>query len=117
LDAVEESVPGPVPAVVTRYFETDARRDTDAVVALFTDDAEVVDEGDTWRGTNGIRAWREGPASRYRYTTEVFDTDRTDADEYLVTGRIEGDFPGGSAGLRWRFTVTGDRISRLHIAP
>lgn len=63
----------PIPAAVARYFEADARRDTDAVVALCTDDAEVADEGQTWRGVSGIRAWRDGPASKYQYTTEVFD--------------------------------------------
>jgi ketosteroid isomerase-like protein len=110
-------MPEPMPAVVTGYFDADARRDTDAVVALFTDDAEVVDEGKTWRGIRMIRAWREGPASQYEYTTELFDTDQTGKNEYLVTGSLEGNFPGGSAELRWRFTVTGDRISRLHIAP
>jgi hypothetical protein len=36
-------MPSLLPDVVDRYFETDARRDVDAVVALFTDDAVVVD--------------------------------------------------------------------------
>jgi len=39
-------MPSPVPEVITRYFEGDARRDIDGVVALFTDDAVVVDEGE-----------------------------------------------------------------------
>jgi ketosteroid isomerase-like protein len=109
--------PPPLPDVITGYFEADARRDTDAILALFAEDAVVVDEGETHRGISKIRAWREGPASRYEYTTEVFDTDRISDDEYLVTGRIEGNFPGGTAELRWRFTVVGDRIGHLHIAP
>jgi ketosteroid isomerase-like protein len=110
-------MPNPVPDVITRYFEADARRDNDAIVALFTDDAVVVDEGETRRGIGKIRAWRDGPVARYEYTTEVFDTDRTGDDEYLVTGRLEGNFPGGTAKLKWRFTLAGDRIKHLHIAP
>jgi uncharacterized protein (TIGR02246 family) len=105
-----------VPEVVTRYFEADARRDIDAVVALFADDAVVVDEGETWRGIDEIRAWRDGPASKYEYTTEVFDTEPTGEDGYVVTGRLEGNFPGGTADVTWRFTVDGDRISHLRIA-
>jgi ketosteroid isomerase-like protein len=105
------------PDVISRYFEADARRDIDAIVALFTEDAVVVDEGKTWRGIGKIRAWREGPASLYQYTTEVFDTNAAGEDEYLVTGRLEGNFPGGTAELKWRFTLAGDRISHLHIAP
>jgi len=57
-------MPGPVPDVITRYFEADARRDTDAIVALFTEDAVVIDEGEEWHGISKIRAWREGPAAR-----------------------------------------------------
>ena len=107
----------PAPHVVTRYFEADARRDIDAIVALFTDDAVVVDEGETRRGTSEIRDWQEGPASKYQYTTEVVDTERTGDAEFLVTGRIEGNFPGGTAELKWRFSLLGDRIGHLHIAP
>jgi ketosteroid isomerase-like protein len=109
-------VTSPVPEVLTRYFEADASRDIEAITALFTDDAVVVDEDQTWSGTSRIRAWREGPASKYQYTTEVSDTVHAGADDYLVTGRLEGNFPGGTADLKWRFTIAGERIKGLHIA-
>jgi uncharacterized protein (TIGR02246 family) len=105
-----------VPDVINSYFDADARRDTDAIVALFTDDGVVIDEGETWRGGTDIRAWREGTAARYQYTTEVFDTESTAEDAYLVSGRLEGNFPGGTADVTWRFTLDGDLISELHIA-
>ena len=60
------------PEVVRRYFEHDANRDIASIVALFAEDAIVVDEGHTRHGT---------------------------------------------ADLRWDFTVEGDRISRLVVAP
>lgn len=103
--------------VVTHYFEADARRDADAIVALFTDDAVVLDEGQTYRGTTEIRGWREDSASEYQYTTEVIATKRTGEDSFLVTARLDGNFPGGTAHLKFRFTITGDRIDRLEIAP
>jgi hypothetical protein len=31
--------------VISRYFELDAQRDRDGIVALFADDAIVVDDG------------------------------------------------------------------------
>ena len=101
--------------VITRYFEADARRDVDAIVALFTDEAVVVDEGQTYHGSTEIRGWREGAASKYQYTTEVFGTQRSGEESYLVTGRLTGNFPGGTAELQWRFTLQGDLISRLEI--
>ena len=64
-----------------------------------------------------LRAWREGPASRYEYVTEVFDAKSTSEDSCVVTGRLTGNFPGGTAELSWHFTLAGDRIARLRIAP
>ena len=101
--------------VITRYFEADARRDIDAIVALFTDEAVVVDEGQTYHGSAQIRGWQEGAASKYQYTTEVIGTKRTGEESTLVTGRLTGNFPGGTAELQWRFTVQSDLISRLEI--
>jgi hypothetical protein len=103
--------------LIRRYFELDAERDIDSIVDLFTEDATVVDEGEMRHGTTEIRAWQIGPASKYTYTTEVLDTDALKADRHVVTGRLTGNFPGGTAELKWDFTVTGGRISRLVIAP
>jgi hypothetical protein len=105
----------PETSVITRYFEADARRDIDAMVALFSDEAVVVDEGQTYHGSEEIRGWREGAASAYLYTTQVYGTKRLDEESYIVTGRLTGNFPGGTAELRWRFTVQNDLISRLEI--
>lgn len=104
--------------VIDRYFEADSRRDTDAIVDLFTDDAVVFDEDKTWRGPEGIRAWREGPASTYEYTATVLATTITgEGDSYLVSVRLDGNFPGGTVDLRFSFALAGDRIGSLHIEP
>ena len=105
------------PDVIRRYFMLDTDREIDSIVALFADDATVVDEGETRRGTAAIRAWQTGPASRYTYTTDVLGLDALTADRVVVTGRLTGNFPGGTAELKWDFTVAGDRISQLLIAP
>ena len=106
-----------VPDVVRRYFELDAVRDIDAIVALFADDAVVVDEGERRQGTADIRAWQLGPASKYTYSTEVQEAEARGADRCVVTGVLTGNFPGGTAVLKWDFTVAGERIARLAIAP
>ena len=110
-------MPGESPLPVERFFGADARRDVDAIVAVFTDDAEVVDERQTWKGREEIRRWQEKFASRYQYTTELDDVSRTGEHRYRATGRLEGNFPGGTARLNWDFTIAGELISRLEIAP
>ena len=105
-----------LPDVVRRYVELDPR-DVDGFVALFSDDATVVDEGETYHGLAEIRAWRTGPAIKYTYATEVLDREDKGAGRYLVTARLTGNFPGGTVDLRCDFTVTSDLISGLVIAP
>jgi hypothetical protein len=106
-----------LPTVVGRYFELDPYRDAELFVTLFSDDAIVVDEKETRNGTAEIRAWRTGTAVKYRYTTEVYSAESLGPDQYLVRGGLTGDFPGGTADLCWDFTVAGELISRLVIAP
>lgn len=70
-----------VPEVVTRYFEADARRDIDALVALFTDDAVVIDEGKTRRGPPrsgaGGRGRRRSSSTRRRSSALPLPMTRT----------------------------------------
>jgi hypothetical protein len=106
-----------VPDVIRRYFALDADREIDSIIALFSDDATVVDEGETREGTPAIRAWKTGPASQYTYTTDVLGTTAVTAHRFVVTGRLTGNFPGATAELKWDFTIAGDRIRRLVIAP
>ena len=88
-----------------------------SIVALFTDHAQVVDEGEARHGRSEIREWQIGPASKYTYTTQVLHSEELDANRYAVTGRLTGNFPGGVAELRWNFKLAGDRIEQLIIAP
>ena len=105
------------PSVIRRYFEFDAQRDIDSLVELFTADATVVDDGVSRHGTAEIGAWQSGQASEYTYTKTVLGSESVAADRYLVTARLEGNFPGGTADLRYEFSIEGDRISHLIIAP
>jgi hypothetical protein len=102
--------------VIWRYFDLCAERDQDAIVALFADDATVVDESTTRRGKAELRAWREGAVTFYTYTTELLSSEALGPDRYLITGRLTGDFPGGVAEFKWDFTISDGRITRLVIA-
>ncbi|WP_326557050.1 nuclear transport factor 2 family protein [Micromonospora sp. NBC_01796] len=107
----------PVPGVVARYFEATDSGEKDALVACFTEDAVVVDEGRTWRGLAEIRQWRDEVATAYEYTVEILGAEPAGVDEYLVTARLEGNFPGNVVDLGFRFGLRDDLIDRLRIAP
>jgi ketosteroid isomerase-like protein len=105
------------PDVVRRYFEADGDRDINAIVALFSDDATVIDEGQERRGVGEIRDWQTGPASQYEYTVTVTSEKLLGDNRFQVTGRLDGNFPGATANLNFDFTVAGDLISHLKIPP
>ena len=98
-------MPTNLPDVISRYFERDADRDIDSIVDLFADDATVVDEGEERHGTAEIRAWQTGAASKYTYTTEITSAEALGPDHYVVSGRLTGNFPGGTGRAAARAAV------------
>ena len=110
-----------LPTVVSDYLAASDRGDLDAVVACFTADAAVLDEDHEWRGQAGIRQWREKVANEYEYTVEVRGAaDRGPVDgveRHDVHAHVEGNFPGGTVDLTFRFGLRDDRIATLQIVP
>jgi hypothetical protein len=68
-------------------------------------------------GTDEIRGFLSRAGAEFTYTTELVGAQRVDDERWVVTNRLEGDFPGGVAELRYRFAMDGDLIAELVIAP
>ncbi len=105
----------PTPAVLTRYLAAAEAGDIAALAGCFTADGTVLDEGHTYRGQAEIIGWRTALAGQWTYTSTVTGTEPVSADEFRVTVHIEGNFPGGVADLRYRFTLRDDLIAALSI--
>jgi hypothetical protein len=106
-----------LPPVVSRYFQADGKRDVDAILALFARDATVLDEGETYRGINRLRAWQDGPASRWEYIVTILDARPLGNGRLRVVGRLDGNFPGGTATVNFDFELADEQIRALAIAP
>jgi hypothetical protein len=109
--------PAELPTTVRAYLAAHDSRDVDAALACCTDDAVVVDEGRTYRGRLEIAGWLRRSASEYTYTSTLAGAARIDEQRWIATNHLEGDFPGGVVDLDFRFTLRGDRIAELVIAP
>jgi hypothetical protein len=105
-----------LPDVIERYQTAHDRRDTETALAVFTDDATVIDDGQTYVGADRIRSWLDNAASEFSYTRTLTGIDDAD-DGYVVYNHVAGDFPGGEVDLAYRFEITDGRISRLEILP
>lgn len=106
-----------LPTLITSYLVAHQAKDVNTAISHFTDDAVVVDEGNTFSGTDQISAWLGRSASEYTYTIDLTATERIDDEHYVATHHLEGNFPGGVVDLRFRFALHGGRIARLVIEP
>ena len=110
-----------VPTIVSEYLAAADRRDVDAIVACFANDATVLDEDREWHGHAGIRTWRTAVATTYEYTVEVLRTvalgEIDGVARHDVYTHLEGNFPGGTVDLTNRFWLQDPRITRLEIVP
>jgi ketosteroid isomerase-like protein len=109
--------PAQLPEIISSYLTAHQARDLDVAIQGYEPDATVTDEGRTYRGPAQIRAWLARSASEYTYTVMMTGATRLDEDHYDVMHHLEGNFPGGTADLHFRFTLRNGRIARLLIEP
>ncbi|TFV66947.1 UNVERIFIED_ORG: nuclear transport factor 2 family protein [Bacillus sp. AZ43] len=108
---------GELPATVRGFLTAHVARDVDAALAVFTPTAVVTDEGETFRGTDEIRRFLLHSGAEFTYTTELIGAERVDDTHWVAVNRLEGDFPGGVAELAYRFSLDGELVAELVIAP
>jgi hypothetical protein len=106
-----------LPEVVRRYQDGHDHHATETALSAFTPDATVTDEDRTYEGSDQVRRWLDRAATEFTYTRTFVKAEQTSPSTWVVVNHLEGDFPGGSVDLRYRFTLTGGLISALTIAP
>jgi len=104
-----------LPAAVSGFLADQVGTDHAATLAHFADDATVVDDGKSFAGRDAILGWLSREASEFTFTSTTVKTEKHDDARYTVTNHLEGNFPGGTADLRFQFFVSGGRIASLTI--
>jgi len=104
-----------LPPAVAGFFRAHNTGQTDDFTALFVADAVVHDEDREHRGA-AIKGWIDKAIAQYKPQAEVLDT-AASGDELTVTAQVSGTFPGSPVRLRYHFTLKGNRIVALRIAP
>lgn len=106
-----------LPHAATTYIEAHDGRDVPRALTAFAPDAQITDEGHTYRDVTEMGDWLATSASQWTYTSETVSATRVDVDHYDVIRHLEGNFPGGTADLHFRFSLRGDVITSLVIEP
>ncbi|QWC83744.1 nuclear transport factor 2 family protein [Nocardioidaceae bacterium] len=104
-----------LPTAIRTFVAAHTAGDTDTALATFDPGAVVVDQGESFAGTDRVRGFLTTAGSEFSYTTTLLGARPDGEDRWVVTQRLEGDFPGGVAVLDYRFAVIGDRITELTI--
>src|SRR3712207_4300399 len=109
--------PDQLPATIRSYLTAHDDGDVDTALRAFTPSAVVVDNGDTFRGTEEIRRFVAEAGAEYTYTSTLVSAERTDDAHWVAVTHLDGNFPGGVADLHYRFGMDGDSIAELDTAP
>jgi hypothetical protein len=107
--------PSQLPATIRAYLTAHAAGEADVAARSFAPTAVVVDQGETFRGTEQVLGFLRSAGGGYTYTTELTGARRVDDAHWVALNRLEGDFPGGVADLDYRFTMADDLITELVI--
>ena len=100
--------------LVEQYFALAVDDDVERYVALFADDAVVVDDGQERRGRHDLRAWRRD-VPPVTYGVEAIDAGEGTATADAV---VAGDFPDSPVRLGFAFAFDTDgRITALSVRP
>jgi ketosteroid isomerase-like protein len=103
-----------LPTVVRAFMAAHESRDADAALALLAPGATITDVGESFSGEAALRGFITGAGAEFTYTDEITGV-AGDGDTWVVGHHLEGDFPGGTADLDYRFVLDGRRIARLDI--
>ena len=102
------------PEIITRYLDAANRFDVTGAANCFHVDAHVHDENHDHVGLDAVRDWIGETSRKYRPQLEVL-TAKAQADEWLLTVRVSGSFPGSPVDLEYAITLRDGKISSLKI--
>jgi hypothetical protein len=105
-----------VPHAIATY-ESARFDDVSTALAQFADDARVIDDGKTYDGLVGVESFLRTAGSEYSYTVTLVSAVEVSPDHWLVTNRLEGNFPGNRVDLTYDFRLANGLIKHLAIAP
>lgn len=103
-----------VPPAVQRMIDATNAGDSEAFVAAFTPDADLVDWGKAFEGSDEIAGWNESDNIGRHSHFEVVDVVAEDQ-VWIVTLEVTGGGFNGESGFR--FELADDLISRMEIQP
>ena len=103
-----------LPQIINDYINASNGYDVRSILACFSDDAVVRDEGQTLHGKDAIKGWIAKTIEKYKFQLKPLSIKQDDA-EVVVAVEISGTFDGSPVTLDYHFTIESDKILSLTI--
>ncbi|MES2032690.1 MAG: nuclear transport factor 2 family protein [Pseudomonadota bacterium] len=104
----------PLPTPLDRYVAAQNAHDIPGLVACFSPDGHVYDEGKLHFGPGQIWVWATETTARYDITMSPLSL-TTDADRAALVSTVSGNFPGSPLDLTFNFTLEAGHVRILEI--
>ena len=104
-----------LPAVIKKYVDASNQHDVKSILACFSDDAVVYDEGETLHGKKAIEGWIAKTIAKYKFQFKALSIKEDKVDVVIVTVEVSGTFDGSPVTLDYHFTIESDKIRSLTI--
>lgn len=103
-----------LPPIIQKYVEASSQHDVKSILACFSDEAVVHDEGETLRGKNAIDSWIVKTIEKYKFQFKPVSLKEDDT-SVIVAIEVSGTFPGTPVTLDYHFVLEGNKILSLTI--
>jgi ketosteroid isomerase-like protein len=103
-----------LPRIIKKYVDASNAHDVKSILACFSDDAVVHDEGETLHGKKSIEGWIVKTIEKYKFQFKPLRI-KGDDPEVVVTIEVSGTFDGSPVTLDYHFTIESDKILSLKI--
>ena len=103
-----------LPGVIKAYVDASNKHDVQSILACFSDDALVQDEGETFQGKKAIEAWIVKTIEKYKF--QFKPTSITSGDTGIVVAtEVTGTFDGSPITIDYHFTIRNGKILSLAV--
>lgn len=100
---------------VVNYINANNSRSKTKVIALFTREATVIDEGICYKGIDEIKMWRRKINAGYQMNLEIMGVSKV-SDGIMIDILCTGDFPESPLITICHFITKNDYIASLKIS-
>ena len=100
--------------LISDYINASNAHDVKSILACFSDDAVVHDEGETLHGKKSIEGWIMKTIEKYKFQFKPLRINGHDP-EVVIAVEVSGTFDGSPVTLDYHFTVENEKILSLTI--